>query len=81
MLNQIRYHQQCVQIQGIARLTVSNVVSYEARDTTTGQRTVTAADGGIQISQYLSNSVPSDVISLSQINSIGLPGYISQKPA
>jgi hypothetical protein len=79
-LNQIRYQQQYQQLQQFIKPGAGTVVTYATRDPITGARIVEAADGGRQIAQYLSNSAPDDVLALSQSSTIGLAGYISQKP-
>jgi hypothetical protein len=79
MLNQIRYQQQYQQLQD--RLSgAGTVASYGTRNATTGQRSIQTADGGVATAQYLSNSTPNTVLALSQPSTIGLAGYISQKP-
>ncbi len=80
MLNQIRYLQQYQQIQNRPTAGTGNIATYGSRNPTTGQRSIQTADGGEQIAQYLSNSVPNQTLALSQTSTIGLPGYISQKP-
>lgn len=79
MISQIRYEQQYQQLQ--SRPTgASTVATYGTRDAITGQRSIQTADGGIANAQYLSNSTPNQVLALSQSSTIGLAGYISQKP-
>lgn len=80
MLNQLRYQQQYQQLQARFYPGAGTVVSYGTRDAITGQRSIQTADGGVQTAQYLSNSIPNQVIALSQSSTIGLAGYISQKP-
>ena len=80
MLAQIRYQQQYQQLQSQSKIGAGTVVSYGTRDATTGQRSIQTADGGVRTAYYLSNSTPNDVLALSQSSSIGLAGYISQKP-
>ena len=79
MLSQIRYQQQLQQSKGI-RPGVSTVVSYGTRDPITGLRTIETADGGFAQAKYLSNSEPESVPSIAQFSTIGLSGYISQRP-
>lgn len=79
MLSQIRYQQQYQQLRDRAS-GASNVATYSIRDATTGQRSIQTADGGVANAQYLSNSTPNQVLALSQSSTIGLAGYISQKP-
>ena len=80
MLSQIRYLQQFQQLQTRLQSGAGNVVAYGTRDATTGQRSIQTADGGVRTAYYLSNSTPNVVLALSQASSIGLAGYISQKP-
>jgi hypothetical protein len=80
MINQIRYQQQYQQLQSLAKTGTGNVAIYGTRDATTGQRSIQTADGGVATAQYLSNSTPNQVLALSQSSTIGLTGYISQKP-
>jgi hypothetical protein len=80
MLNQIRYQQQYQQFQSRSSFGVGTVATYGTRDAITGQRSIQTADGGIANAQYLSNSTPNQVLALSQPSTIGLAGYISQKP-
>jgi hypothetical protein len=80
VINQIRYQQQYQQIYRRIEPGAGTVVTYGTRDAVTGLRTVRTADGGIRTAQYLSNSIPNQVIALSQSSTIGLTGYISQKP-
>jgi hypothetical protein len=80
MLNQIRYQQQYQQLQSQHKAGASNVATYGTRDAITGQRSIQTADGGQQVAQYLSNSAPGGVMAISQSSTIGLAGYISQKP-
>ncbi len=79
LINQIRYQQQYEQLQHRPNEN-STIATYSTRDTITGQRSIQTADGGIQTAQYLSNSTPNQVLALSQSSTIGLAGYISQKP-
>ncbi len=79
MLNQIRYQQQYQQLQS-TKAGAGNIATYSSRNPTTGQRSIQTADGGEQIAQYLSNSIPNQTLALSQSSTIGLAGYISQKP-
>jgi hypothetical protein len=80
MMSQIRYQQQYLQINSRVKLGAGTVATYLARDPITGQRLIQAADGGLQTAQYISNSVPNSVLAVSRSSTIGLPGYISQKP-
>ncbi len=80
-LNRLRYHQQARQIQVALQPGAGTIANYDTRDPITGQRSIHTADGGSQIAQYISNSTPTGVIPLAQSSTIGLPGYISQKPA
>jgi hypothetical protein len=81
MLNQIRYQQQFQQIQSSPKPRTGNVATYVDRDSITGQRTITTADGSRYLAQYISNSQLSGTIALARSGTVGLPGYISQKPA
>jgi hypothetical protein len=56
------------------------VASYGDRDGVTGLRSIQTADGGEAVGRYLSNSEPGGVMPLAQFSTIGLTGYISQKP-
>jgi hypothetical protein len=80
MLSQIRYQQQYQQLKQGIQPGVSTVVSYGARDPATGLRTIETADGGTAQAKYLSNSEPESVPSIASLGTIGLSGYISQKP-
>jgi hypothetical protein len=80
MISQIRYQQQYQQLQDRINPGAGNVAIYGTRDAITGQRSIQTADGGIANAQYLSNSTPNQVLALSQPSTIGLAGYISQKP-
>jgi hypothetical protein len=80
MLNQIRYQQQFQQLQERIEHGVGTVAIYGTRDAVTGHRQIETADGGVQVAQYLSNSEPENVLALWQFSTIGLSGYISQKP-
>jgi hypothetical protein len=80
MLNQIRYQQQLQQFRSAIAPGVGTVVTYGSRDPMTGWRSIQTADGGIDRSQYLSNSEPGDVLPVAQFSTIGLTGYINQKP-
>lgn len=80
-LAKIRYQQQYRQLQTMPRSRVATVVSYSTRDPVTGARILTAADGGEQYAYYLSNSVPTGTIATIGGGTIGLPGYVTQKPA
>lgn len=79
-LNRIRYQQQYQQARARIAPSLGTVATYDRRDATTGQRIVKSADGSEFTTQYLSNSVPNDTLTLARFNPIGLPGYISQKP-
>lgn len=80
MLYQIRYQQQSQQLRDRLVVGTGTIVSYQTRDATTGHRIVVSADGGRQSAWYLSNSQPIGTIAIAQPSSIGLTGYISQKP-
>jgi hypothetical protein len=80
MFNQIRYQQQLHQLNHGVRPGVGSVVSYGNRDPVTGLRQITTADGGVGQAKYLSNSEPESVPSIAQFSTIGLSGYISQRP-
>jgi len=80
MLSQVRYQQQLQQSKQGIRPGVSTVVSYGGRDAATGLRQITTADGGFAQAKYLSNSEPESVPSIASLGTIGLSGYISQKP-
>jgi hypothetical protein len=56
------------------------MATYGDRDVVTGYRRVQTADGGESMGQYLSNSEPVGVMPLARFSTIGLTGYISQKP-
>lgn len=79
-LNLIRYQQQYQQVNSALKPGVGNVTTYVTRDPLTGMRVVEAADGSRQLAQYISNSKPDGTIALTVASSIGLTGYISQKP-
>jgi hypothetical protein len=78
-LSQIRYQQHLQQSQ-LFKPTVSNIATYVGRDSITGLRQIQSADGGVSTERYLSNSTPSGVVPIAQSSTIGLTGYISQKP-
>jgi hypothetical protein len=80
LFNQIRYQQQSQQIQASVKPGVGNIATYVGRDAATGLRQVEAADGGVIVDRYLSNSTPGGVMPIAQPGTIGLTGYISQKP-
>lgn len=80
MLNQIRYQQQYRQLQARIEPGAGTVVSYGTRDEVTGLRQIQTADGGEDVGRYLSNSEPDGVMPISRFSTIGLTGYISQKP-
>jgi hypothetical protein len=80
LFNQIRYQQQSQQIQASIKLGAGNIATYLGRDAITGLRQIQAADGGVIVGRYLSNSVPGGVMPISQSSTIGLTGYINQKP-
>ena len=80
MINQIRYQQQLQELKQGIRSGVSTVVTYGDRDPVTGLRTIETADGGFAQAKYLSNSEPESVPSIAQFSTIGLSGYISQRP-
>lgn len=80
-LNQIRYEQQYRQLQGQIGTGVGNVAVYGARDGVTGLRRVETADGGVDLGRYLSNSVPGGVMPMVQLGTIGLVGFLNQKPS
>jgi hypothetical protein len=80
MINQIRYQQQLQQLKQGIRSGVSTVVNYGTRDPITGLRTIETADGGVAQVKYLSNSEPEAVPAVAQFSTIGLSGYISQRP-
>jgi hypothetical protein len=80
MVNQIRYQQQFEQVQRQLKPEAGNIASYISRDTATGLRSILMPDGGVGIGRYLSNSAPSGVMPIAQSSTIGLTGYISQKP-
>lgn len=76
----IRYQQQLQQVGSSIKPGVGNIVSYGARDAVTGLRSIEQADGGKAIGRYLGNSAPGGVMPIAQSSTIGLAGYISQKP-
>jgi hypothetical protein len=80
LLNLIRYQQQYRQIQAQFESGAGTVASYGTRDGGTGLRSIQTADGGTSVGRYLSNSEPSGVMPIAQFSTIGLTGYISQKP-
>lgn len=76
----IRYQQQYRQLQNRIIPSAGTIATYIERDGLTGQRTIETADGGRYLAQYISNSQPSGIMPLIKAGTIGLPGYISQKP-
>jgi hypothetical protein len=80
MVNQIRYQQQLGQVYQQSQVKTGNIATYGNRDSSTGLRTIEMADGGVGIGRYLSNSTPGGVMPIAQSSTIGLTGYISQKP-
>lgn len=79
-ISQIRYQQQSQQLRSTPKPGVGTITSYETRDEITGLRVTRTADGGVGFAQYISNSQPGGTLALTISASIGLPGYISQKP-
>jgi hypothetical protein len=79
-MNYIRYQQQVAQIRQQVRTGVGNVAVYGERDGVTGLRRVETADGGVDLGRYLSNSVPGGVMPMVQLGTIGLVGFLNQKP-
>ncbi len=81
MFSEIRYQQQYKQIQSAIKPGIANTpAKYGLRSASTGLRQINTPDGGIAQTKYLSNSQPDEVLALSQLGTIGLPGYITQKP-
>jgi hypothetical protein len=80
LLNQIRYQQQYRQLRTRIDPGVGDVATYGERDGVTGYRSIQTADGGEEMGRYLSNSEPIGVMPIARFSTIGLTGYISQKP-
>jgi hypothetical protein len=61
--------------------TVGQVTSYVGRDTRSGYRQITEADGGVNFANYMSTAQPAGVPELSIGSRLGSPGIINSKPA
>lgn len=81
---QIRAQQESLQVGSIRSrrdAPLNTIATYVGRDPVTGDRLLTAPDGGDMRQRWISNSDP-DAIPPVAIPSttIGLPGFSSQKP-
>jgi hypothetical protein len=73
--NQVR---QVAQIQRHRDLTTAIVPTYMGHDRATGLRQIKTSDGGTIYARYGSNTRPETLIGFP--GSLGLPGFVTQKP-
>jgi hypothetical protein len=77
-----RYQQQQQQLSAMNRPRPTAVAAtYSSRDPETGERILTAGDGGTVRTAWITTAIPDGVPPLVQPSStLGTPGYASQKP-
>jgi hypothetical protein len=79
-IDRLRYQQSQNQRAAVQPVLIAQpIATYQERDSTTGQRSLLAADGSQVVANYLSASEPQATPFYSPSSALGVPGFIANR--